>query len=53
MRLILARIIYNFDMELADVPENYDWMKKQRVYNFWEKGPLYVHLKPVRDATSN
>lgn len=53
MRLILARIVFNFDMELVDVTENRDWMKKQLIYNFWEKGLLYVYLTPVKKATSD
>ncbi|CZR68563.1 related to cytochrome P450 monooxygenase [Phialocephala subalpina] len=43
MRLILARVIFNFDMRLAD--ESQGWLK-QKVYNLWDKGPLYVHLHP-------
>ncbi|PGH01390.1 hypothetical protein AJ79_07931 [Helicocarpus griseus UAMH5409] len=46
MRLILARLIYNFDMKLA--PECADWMRKQRVFLFWTKGALKVHLTSVR-----
>ncbi|KAK0609415.1 cytochrome P450 [Immersiella caudata] len=46
MRIILARVLWNFDMRISG--ESLDWMKKQRVFNFWEKGPLYVHLTPAR-----
>lgn len=45
MRMILARVIYNFDLEIAE--ESRGWMEKQRIFLFWEKGPLHVHLKPV------
>ncbi|KAL3452706.1 cytochrome P450 monooxygenase [Aspergillus insuetus] len=41
MRLILALIIFNFDMELAD--ESVDWIQ-QRNYLMWRKGPLKVYL---------
>ncbi len=45
MRLILARILYNFDIVLAD--EGVDWLK-QNAAVLWEKLPLRVHLTPVR-----
>lgn len=43
MRIILARMIFNFDMELAQ-PE-VDWMD-QKCYVLWEKKPLMVRLTP-------
>lgn len=46
MRLILARILWNFDLELADSSK--DWLQKQRVYALWDKGSLDVYLTPVR-----
>jgi cytochrome P450 len=45
MRLVLARVIFNFDMELVE-PED-DWMGKQRADFLWHKRPLHVHLSPV------
>ncbi|KAG9251084.1 cytochrome P450 ClCP1 [Emericellopsis atlantica] len=45
MRAIMARIIYNFDMELS--PDCQDWMSRQRVFDVWEKDELKVHLTPV------
>ena len=45
MRMVLARMIFNFDIELVE-PED-DWMEKQRADFLWRKGPLYVHLSPV------
>ncbi len=43
MRLIMARVIFNFDMKLADesTDENGEWLK-QNMYNLWAKGPLNV-----------
>lgn len=43
MRLVLALIIFNFDMEIAD--ESRKWME-QRNFLMWEKGPLKVYLTP-------
>ncbi|EFX04804.1 cytochrome p450 monooxygenase [Grosmannia clavigera kw1407] len=45
MRLILARILYNFDIQLAD--PNLDWMEHQGSYILWNKPQLNVYLKPV------
>ncbi|KAJ0109581.1 hypothetical protein J7T55_014143 [Diaporthe amygdali] len=45
MRLVLARMILNFDMELVE-PET-DWIGKQRADFLWRKGPLPVYLSPV------
>ncbi|KAF6808212.1 cytochrome p450 [Colletotrichum musicola] len=47
MRLILARLIWNFDLELAD--QSRDWVARQKVFILWDKGPLMVHLTPVSD----
>jgi hypothetical protein len=44
MRLILARIIFNFDMRISQ--ESIAWMD-QKVWNLWKKGPLLVYLAPV------
>lgn len=44
MRLILARIIWNFDMKLADRDE--EWIDHNGVYVIWEKKPLKVYLTP-------
>ncbi|KAI1476985.1 putative cytochrome P450, partial [Daldinia eschscholtzii] len=44
MRLILTRIIYNFDMRIDDDCRN--WID-QPVYTLWYKPALNVYLKPV------
>ncbi|KAJ5428211.1 Cytochrome P450 [Penicillium cf. griseofulvum] len=44
MRLILARIIWNFDMELT--PDSKQWIK-QPSFVVWEKGSLNVKLTPA------
>ncbi|KAF4916373.1 Cytochrome P450 monooxygenase 1 [Colletotrichum viniferum] len=45
MRMVLARVIFDFDMALA--PGNGDWIKQQRAYGLWDRVPLNVYLKPV------
>ncbi|RYP10685.1 hypothetical protein DL764_000475 [Monosporascus ibericus] len=45
MRIILARVLWNFDMKISD--DSRDWVSKQKVFNFWEKGALNVYLTPV------
>jgi cytochrome P450 len=44
MRLILAKVLYNFDPELCAQSE--DWME-QKVYVLWQKTPLMVKVKAV------
>ncbi|KAI1372287.1 cytochrome P450 [Hypoxylon crocopeplum] len=48
MRLILARILYKFDIELA--PEARDWIKTQKTYTLWDKPALPMYLKHVSTA---
>lgn len=47
MRLILALIIFNFDMKIAD--ESRDWII-QKNFLMWQKGPLKVYLTPRTEA---
>lgn len=45
MRLILARVLWNFDIRLAE--DCKDWIAKQKIFLIWEKAfPLNVHLTP-------
>jgi len=44
MRLILARIIWNFDLKLADDSQKWN---EQHIFTFWEKRPLNVILSPA------
>lgn len=46
MRLILAKMLWHFDLELVH-PEH-DWMGSQKVFALWEKGALDVRLTPVK-----
>ncbi|KAK1984934.1 cytochrome P450 [Colletotrichum cereale] len=43
MRIVLARLLWNFDLELAEDSER--WMDDQKIYTLWEKGPLNVYLR--------
>ncbi|KAI0833908.1 cytochrome P450 ClCP1 [Hypoxylon sp. FL0890] len=45
MRLILARIIYNFDMTIDD--NSRAWIKDNQAYNLWHKPALNIYVKPV------
>lgn len=45
MRIILARVLFNFDLELVE-PEK-DWTFKMPAFTFWEKPPLMVKLTPA------
>lgn len=46
MRLIMARLIWNFDLSIPgdQTKVGWDW-SEQNVHMVWEKRPLYVKLK--------
>jgi hypothetical protein len=44
MRLLLTKVMYNFDLELC--PESEGWLN-QEVYILWQKKPLMVKLRAV------
>jgi hypothetical protein len=46
MRLIVAKILFHFDLELVD--KTRDWLKGQKVFTLWQKPSLMVKLTPVR-----
>ncbi|GAP88679.1 putative cytochrome p450 monooxygenase [Rosellinia necatrix] len=46
MRLIMAKVLFNFDLELD--PSCDQWYN-QRIYALWEKPPLQVHLTERTD----
>lgn len=45
MRLILARIMWNFDMEFADAEEK-TWADRLMGFNLWNKPALRIKLTP-------
>ncbi|KAK8078865.1 cytochrome P450 [Apiospora phragmitis] len=46
MRMILARIIWNFDLSIT--PQSRNWAEDNKIYFLWEKPPLEVALTPRR-----
>lgn len=47
MRLILAKILWHFDLRLDESKMGErDWLAEQGVWILWDKSPLWVHLKP-------
>ncbi|MCJ1430519.1 hypothetical protein MMC29_008437 [Sticta canariensis] len=45
MRMILARMIWNFDMELQE--DSLAWDKKTKNFIIWDKVSMHVRLSPV------
>ncbi|KAI1327216.1 cytochrome P450 [Xylariaceae sp. FL0255] len=43
MRLILAKMLWNFDLVLDKSCDNWD---DQKIFALWEKPPLKVHIRP-------
>jgi len=43
MRLILAKMIWSFDLELD--PKSDDWMKRCKVFGLWKKPALLVRVR--------
>lgn len=48
MRVILARLLWNFDLELC--AESKDTWTKQYTYTLWEKRPLMCQLRDIRGS---
>ncbi|GAW13167.1 hypothetical protein ANO14919_025450 [Xylariales sp. No.14919] len=48
MRIILARVIFAFDLEIAD--KSRDWIDDQKAYVLWDRAPLNVYLKPLGET---
>jgi hypothetical protein len=46
MRIILARLVYDFDMKLA--PGSQKWVERQKAYTLWDRLPLNVYFTPVK-----
>jgi hypothetical protein len=46
MRVILAKVLYNFDLELCKESEN--WTNDLKIWFIWFKAPLMVKLTAVK-----
>ena len=47
MRLILAKLLWHFDIELDHAKmQGRDWLREQGVWVLWDKGPLWVRPTP-------
>lgn len=44
MRLVLAKLVWNFDIELD--PRSDGWLDKNLLYFLWQKAELFVRLIP-------
>lgn len=53
MRLILAKVLWNFDLGLTESCEG--WAEKQRTFALWEKLPLMIRVRErsLEDAETN
>lgn len=49
MRLVLARLFFEYDFELMLSYENWH---DQKIYLLWEKGPLVVKLTPAKNLST-
>ena len=45
MRIILARVLFEFDLELMESSKS--WLEDLKNFTLWQKDPLMVKLKPV------
>ena len=48
MRSIMARVLWNFDMQLDDASKG--WMEGQKEYTLWDKPSLWVKLSRREDS---
>lgn len=48
LRVVLARLVWNFDLELA--AESREWIAAQKIFLNWEKPALMVRLVPREGA---
>jgi hypothetical protein len=46
MRLILARVLFEFDLQLQE--ESRDWLSRVKALGFWEMPELVVKVVPVK-----
>jgi hypothetical protein len=44
MRLILARVIFQYDLKAAEGTEGWDY--RSQAFSLWSKGPVNVYMTP-------
>ena len=49
MRIILARLLWNFDIELCK--ESNNWAERMKVFMMYQREPLMVKLIPILPST--
>ena len=45
MRVIIARVLFEFDLELMESSKS--WLEDLKNFTLWQKDPLMMRLKPV------
>ncbi|KAK1585491.1 cytochrome P450 [Colletotrichum navitas] len=48
MRYILARFLWNFDVDMTE--QSRGWMDNQKAYLVWDKPGLFLRLKPAKNV---
>lgn len=48
MSLLLARILWRFDLELVETEEGLSWLDEQRIWGFWQKPALLCRLNSAK-----
>ena len=49
MRLLLARVLWQFDMELVYNEYTQRWINDEKIWGFWHRPPLMCKLTPAQD----
>lgn len=47
MRLLMCKVLWNFDLALAE--DSKDWVDRCKCFVIWEKPPLHVYVKARKD----
>lgn len=45
MRLVFAKMLFTFDLELVD--KDLEWLEGQKVFTLWDKPELMIRITPV------
>lgn len=48
IRLIMAKMLWRYDLELQTTQQSRNWQLDQKLYGFWVKEPLMCWLTPVK-----